>query len=72
MADQGTAAEIAAQLGISPAATTLGELYRDSTLGTALVESLAEMIQQGKFGPDLSSMVMQQYDQVGRFSLSSV
>eukprot|EP00656_Telonema_subtile_P050348 TRINITY_DN6497_c0_g1_i2.p1 TRINITY_DN6497_c0_g1~~TRINITY_DN6497_c0_g1_i2.p1 ORF type:complete len:115 (+),score=12.79 TRINITY_DN6497_c0_g1_i2:72-416(+) len=50
-------------MGIAPAETNMSTLYRETTLGRTLMESLREMIQQGKFGPDLSSLVMQQFDQ---------
>ncbi|PIA13787.1 transcription initiation factor IIA, gamma subunit [Coemansia reversa NRRL 1564] len=38
------------------------ELYRTSTLGTALTDSLDELIQAGHITPQLAIQVLEQYD----------
>ncbi|KAJ2737151.1 Transcription initiation factor IIA subunit 2 [Coemansia sp. BCRC 34962] len=38
------------------------ELYRSSTLGTALTDSLDELIQAGHITPQLAIQVLEQYD----------
>eukprot|EP00658_Telonema_sp_P-2_P013036 TRINITY_DN14951_c0_g1_i6.p1 TRINITY_DN14951_c0_g1~~TRINITY_DN14951_c0_g1_i6.p1 ORF type:complete len:118 (-),score=43.47 TRINITY_DN14951_c0_g1_i6:154-507(-) len=49
--------------GIVPAKSVTSQLYRETAVGKALMEALQEMIRLGKFGPDLSTLVMQQFDQ---------
>merc|ERR1711935_913441 len=48
--------------GIQGASSTIGQLYRNATIGSTLTETLDDMMTDGKFGLDLSSTIMQQLD----------
>ena len=50
--------------GIQGASSTIGQLYRNATIGSTLTETLDDMMTDGKFGLDLSSTIMQQLDRV--------
>lgn len=45
------------------------ELYRRSTIGMCLTETLDEMVQSGTLSPDLAIQVLTQFDKVLILSL---
>lgn len=47
------------------------ELYRRSTIGMCLTETLDEMVQNGTLSPELAIQVLVQFDKVNVFTLLS-
>ncbi|KXS19580.1 transcription initiation factor IIA, gamma subunit [Gonapodya prolifera JEL478] len=50
---------------------TAAEIYRSSTLGTALTESLDEMITNGQMDPHIAMKVLKQFDATVMETLNS-
>lgn len=57
---------------ISQAAMATFELYRRSTIGMCLTETLDEMVQNGTLSPELAIQVLVQFDKVRFFFSSSI
>lgn len=50
---------------VSEARMATFELYRRSTIGMCLTETLDEMVQNGTLSPELAIQVLVQFDKVG-------
>ena len=57
---------------VSQAAMATFELYRRSTIGMCLTETLDEMVQNGTLSPELAIQVLVQFDKVRFFFSSSI
>ncbi|KAH8926591.1 transcription initiation factor IIA, gamma subunit [Atractiella rhizophila] len=55
----------------NPTGTPFYELYRRSTIGVALMDSLDELIQSGHINPQLALKVLHQFDRAAAAALST-